>query len=81
MSRLNMIPKLSMHEFKKCICCSQAKIIKTLHKSITKVTEPLELIHSNLCEFNDMLTRNNKIYVITFIDDCSDFTFIYLEIK
>ena len=25
-----------------------------------------------------MLTRNSKKYFITFIDDCSDFTFIYL---
>ena len=25
-----------------------------------------------------MLTRNSKRYVITFIDDCSDYTFIYL---
>ena len=25
-----------------------------------------------------MLTRNSKRYFITFIDDCSDFTFIYL---
>ena len=29
MSRLNPIPKLSMHEFEKCACCSQAKITKT----------------------------------------------------
>ena len=78
MSRLNLIPKLSMHEFEKCACCSQAKITKTSHKSINRVTKPLELIHSDLCEFDGTLTRNSKRYVITFIDDSSDYTFIYL---
>ncbi|KAL0539363.1 hypothetical protein IC582_023574 [Cucumis melo] len=78
MSRLNLIPKLSLHDFEKCVCCSQAKITKTLYKSVTRVTEPLELIHSDLCEFDGILTRNSKRYVITFIDDCSDYTFIYL---
>ena len=55
-----MIIKLSFHEFDKCACCSQAKITKTSHKSITRVTKLLELILSNLCEFDDMITRNNK---------------------
>ena len=73
-----MIPKLSMHEFEKCACCSQAKITKTSHKFATRPTERLELIHSDLWEFASMLTRNSKRYVITFINDCSDFTFIYL---
>ena len=40
--------------------------------------EPRELIHFDLCEVDDMLTRNCKRNVITFSDDCSDFTFIYL---
>ena len=73
-----MIPKLSMHEFEKYACCSQTKISKTLHKYVTRVSEPQELIHSDLCELDDMLTRDSKRYVITFIDDCFDFTFIYL---
>ena len=78
MSRLNMIPNLSLHEFEKCECCSQTKITKTLHKYVTRLIEPLELIHSNLCGFDDTLTRNSKSYFITFINDFSDFTFIYL---
>ena len=54
------------------------RITKTLHKSVTRVAEPLELIHSNLCEFDDTLTKNSKRYVITFIDGRSNYTFIYL---
>ncbi|KAL0545202.1 hypothetical protein IC582_020351 [Cucumis melo] len=77
-SWLNLTPKLSLHDFEKCACCSQTKITKTSHKSVTRVTEPLELIHSDLCDFDDTLTRNSKRYVITFIDDRSDYTSIDL---
>ena len=78
LSRLNLIPKLSLDEFENYACCSQARITKTLHKSVTRVTKLLELIHFDLCEFDGMLTKNNKRYFITFKDDYSDFTFIYL---
>ena len=78
MSRLNLIPKLSLHDFEKCTRCSQVKITKISHKSVTRVTEPLDLVHSSLCEFDDTLPRNGKRYVITFIDDSSNYTFIYL---
>ena len=67
-----------MHEFEKCACCNQAKITKTSHKSVTRVTQPLELINFDSCEFDGTLTRNSQRYVITFIDDCFDYTFIYL---
>ena len=79
-SRLNLIHKLSLHEFEKCACCSQAKITKILNKSVIRVTQPLELIHYDLCEFDDMLIRNSKRYFITFIDDCSTLLLlIYLK--
>ena len=38
----------------------------------------LELIHSNLCEFEGILTRGGNRYIITFIDDFSKYTTIYL---
>ena len=63
---------------RKCACYCQDKITKTLHKSITRVTESLELIHYALCEFDDTSTSNSKRCVITFIEDCSDYTCIYL---
>ena len=78
MSNLGLIPALSLNDFEKCKFCSQAKITKTPHKSVEKVSEPLELIHSDICELDRVLTRNGKRYFITFIDDCSDFTFVYL---
>jgi hypothetical protein len=36
-----------------------------------KSLEPLDLIHSDLCEMNAILTRAAKNYFITFIDDAT----------
>ena len=38
----------------------------------------LELVHSDVCELNNVLTRGGKRYFITFIDDFSRFTYMYL---
>ena len=38
----------------------------------------LELIHSDVCELNGILTRDRKRYFITFIDDLSKYTYVYL---
>jgi transposase InsO family protein len=39
---------------------------------------PLELIHSDLCEMNCVLTKGGKRYCMTFIDDCTKFCYVYL---
>jgi hypothetical protein len=75
---LGLIPKLNLNEVNKCEFCSQAKITKSSHKSVIRESEPMDLIHSDICELDGTLTRNNKRYFITFIDDCSDYTFVYL---
>src|SRR3954469_3458558 len=77
-SDLGLIPKLNVNDTNKCEYCSQAKITKTSHKSIIKESNPLDLIHSDICELDGTLTRNSKRYFITFIDDCSDYTYVYL---
>lgn len=78
MSSLGYIPELSLNDFEKCEFCSQAKITKTPHKSVTRESEPLDLIHSDICEYEGTLTRNGKRYFITFIDDSSNYSFVYL---
>lgn len=35
-------------------------------------------MHSDICELNGILTRGGKQYFITFIDDCSRYTHVYL---
>ena len=76
MSNLDKILKLSLNDFEKCQYCSQEKFSKTTHKLVIRVTEPLDLIHYDICEFEGILTRNDKRYFITFIDNCSDYTFV-----
>ena len=39
---------------------------------------PLELIHSDLCEMNGVLTKSGKRYLMTLIDDNTRFCYIYL---
>ena len=39
---------------------------------------PLKLIHSDLCEMNGLLTKGEKRYFITLIDDASRFCYVYL---
>ena len=41
-------------------------------------SQVLDLIHSDVCELNGTLTRGGKRYFITFIDDFSRFTYVYL---
>lgn len=41
-------------------------------------TNILELVHSDICEFNGELTRGGSRYFITFIDDCTRYTHVYL---
>ena len=64
MSSLRLIRILSK-DFEKYETCIQAKITKRPHKSVVRDTELLELIHSNLCEFEGILTGGGNRYIIT----------------
>jgi transposase InsO family protein len=52
--------------------CKPRKVV------VARNLAPLELIHSNVCEMNDELTKGGKRYFITFIDDCTRFCYVYL---
>ena len=39
---------------------------------------PLELIYSDLCEMNGVLTKGGKRYFMTLIDDATRFYYVYL---
>ena len=65
-------------EFEKCEMCVKSKMIKKSFHNVERSSNFLDLIHSNLCELNDMLTRGGNRYFLTFIDDCSRFTYVFL---
>jgi hypothetical protein len=39
---------------------------------------PLELIHSDICEMNGVLTEGGQIYFMTMIDDASNSAYVVL---
>ena len=45
---------------------------------VVRNTKLLELIHSDLCEFEGILTHGGSRYIINFIDDFSKYTTVYL---
>ena len=55
---------------------------KQPHKSHTTAETrnlaPLELIHSDLCEMNGVLTKGGKKYFMTLIDDSTSYCHVYL---
>ena len=59
MSNIGLIPRLTK-DFEKCEACSQAKITKRTHKNVERNTELLELIYTDLCEFEGKLTCGRK---------------------
>ena len=52
----------------------QSKQHRKPHKAVeVRNLAPLDLIHSDLCEMNGILTKGGKRYFITLIDDLLDF--------
>ena len=60
MMNLNLIPRSSINVKEKCQVCVQAKQPKKLFKSVEKNTKLLELIHSDIYEYNGVLTHGGK---------------------
>ena len=57
----------------------QAKQPRKPHKAADKRhLAPLELIHSDLCEMNGVLTKGGKKYFMTLIDDSTRYCYVYL---
>ena len=79
----NLRKYLEGHNIKKsnCIDCKSSKLKKApLNKSTSHASRPLELIHSDVLGLLK-LSRNNYKYVITFLDDYSRKSWIYLMKK
>jgi hypothetical protein len=79
LSPLSLIPKVSIVKCFKCQACVQAKQPRNPHFAVDERNSTiLELIHSDLCEMNGVLTMGEKNYLMNFIDDASCFCYVYL---
>jgi len=54
------------------------KTHKTPSPRVERTTEPLGLIHIDLCDLKYVQTRCGKKYFVTFIDDCTRYCYVYL---
>ena len=77
---LNMecLPNFKIDPNHKCEICVESKLIRTSFQSIERSSEPLELIHSDICDLKFIQTRGGKKYFLTLIDDCIRYCYVYL---
>ena len=79
LANLSLIPKFTFVKNSKCHVCVESKQTLKSHKAAeARSLAPLELIHSDLCEMNGVLTKDGKKYFMTLIDDSTRFCYIYL---
>ena len=76
---LGLIPKLDFDVKNKCEVCVESKFARYTYKTVQgRISELLDLIHTDICDFKSLPTRGGKNYFITFIDDCSKYCYVYL---
>lgn len=62
-----------------CEVCLMAKQMRSPFNSVrTRAKRPLEIIHTDVCGPIDPSTHDNKKYFVTFIDDYTNYTMVYL---
>jgi hypothetical protein len=79
LSSLNLFPILSIVKGSKCQSCVEFKQSRKPHKTIDeRHLAQLELIQSDICEMNGVLTEGGQRYFMTIIDDSSRYCYVYL---
>jgi len=79
LSSMNLILSFSTVKGSKCQTCVQAKQPRKPHKAVDeRCMTLLELIHSNICEMNGVLTKGEKRYFMTLIDDATKYCYMFL---
>jgi len=78
--KLQRLRLINMHDkqSRKCDVCVESKFTKKVCHSVERQTELLGLIHIDLVDLKQTMTRGGKNYFVTFIDDYSRYTKMYL---
>jgi hypothetical protein len=66
---LKSIPTFQIDSKSKCETCVESKLTRSSFKSVERITEPLDLIHTDVCDLKSVPTKGGNKYFITFIDD------------
>jgi len=76
---MRLIPIIITENCSKCNVSVEAKFAKKPFNSITtKRTKLLEFVHSDLADFKNTMSKVGKKWYITFVDDFSSYTKVYL---
>ena len=75
---LNHIPTFQIDAKHKCETWVEAKLTQSSFQSVERHTEPLDLIHSDICDLKLVQTRGGNKYFITFVDDSTKYFYVYL---
>ena len=74
---LEVLPNFECNK-SKCQTCVESKYAKHPYKSVERNSNPLDLIHTDICDMKSTPSRGGKKYFITFIDDCTRYCYVYL---
>ena len=75
---MECLPNFKIDSNHKCEICVESKLTRTSFQSIERSSEPLELIHSNICDMKFIQMRGGKKDFLTLIDDCTRYCYVYL---
>ncbi|GKD42037.1 retrovirus-related pol polyprotein from transposon TNT 1-94 [Tanacetum coccineum] len=76
--KFNSIPNFHIDSKYKYETYVEAKLTRSSFKSVKRKTEPLDMIHTDICDLKSLPTKGGNKYFITFIDDCTKYCYVYL---
>ena len=78
MQTLGLINNIDYSSLSKCQICATSKQTKKTCGSVTRETKLLELIHYDLGDLKQTMTKGGKKFYVTFNDEYSRFTSVHL---
>jgi len=76
---MGLLPPINKDNESKCPICVEAKHMKKPFTIVSnRQTELLELVHFDLADFKSTVSRGGKRYYVTFVDDYSHYTKVFL---
>nr|GEZ33495.1 Pol polyprotein [Tanacetum cinerariifolium] len=76
--KFNSIPNFHIDSKYKCKTCIEAKLTRTSFKSVKQRTEPLDMVHIDICDLKSLPMKGGNKYFITFINICIKYFYVYL---
>ena len=78
MHKLGLISNCDFESISEYEICVQAKIHRKSFKSVERKTSLLDLVYSDVGDLKNHITYGGNQYYITFLDDYTRYTYVYL---